>query len=40
MFGSINSKSVLVQVVACHQTGGKPLPKPILTQFTNTYMQH
>ena len=38
--GPIDNKSALVQVLAWHLTGDKPLPEPMLTQFTNTYMQH
>ena len=38
--GSIDDKLASVQVMTCRQTGDKPLPEPILTQFTNTYMQH
>ena len=33
--GPINNKSALVRVI-----GGKPLPEPVLTQFTDVYMQH
>ena len=36
----IHNKSALVQVMAWRQTGDKPLPEPMLTQFINTYMQH
>ena len=36
---SIKNKSALVQVMAWHLTGDKPLPEPLLTSFTNTYMQ-
>ena len=35
-----DNKSVLVQVMACGRTGDKPLPEPVLTQFTNAYMRH
>ena len=38
--GPIDNKSELVQVMALHWTGNKPLPEPMLTQFTDTYMQH
>ena len=38
--GSIDNKSVLVQVMAWHRTGDKPLPEPMLTQFTDDYMRH
>ena len=31
----INNKQALVQVVAWHQTGNKPLPEPMITQFTS-----
>ena len=36
----INNKPALVQVIAWHQTGDKPLPEPMLTQLTDAYMQH
>ena len=36
----IDNKPALVQVMASHQTGDKPLPEPILIQFTNAYMRH
>ena len=35
--GPINSKSSLVEVMACCRTGDKPLPEPLMTQFTNAY---
>ena len=38
--GSIGNKAALVEVMAWHQTGDKPLPKSMLAQFTNTYMRH
>ena len=38
--GPIDNKLVFVQVMACRRTGNKPLPEPILTQFTDAYMQH
>ena len=38
--GSIDSRPALVQVMAWHLTGNKPLPEPMLTQFTDAYMQH
>ena len=38
--GSIDYKSVLVQVMAWSRAGAKPLPEPMLTQFTDAYMQH
>ena len=34
----IDNKQALVQVMACRQTGDKPLPEPMLTQFTDAYM--
>ena len=37
--GPIDNKSVLVQVMAWHQTGDKPVPEPMLNQFTDAYMQ-
>ena len=38
--GLIDNKPALVQVMAWHQTGDKPLPEAMLTQFTGTYMWH
>ena len=36
----IDNKPALVQVMACRQTGHKPLPEPMANQFTDAYMQH
>ena len=36
--GSIDNMYALVKVLAWCQAGAKPLPEPILTQFTDTYM--
>ena len=33
-------KSVLVQVMAWHRTGEKPLPESMLTHFTDAYLRH
>ena len=33
--GPIDDKSALVQMMAWHQIGDKPLPEPMLTQFTD-----
>ena len=38
--GTIDNKSALVQIMACHQTGDKPLPELMLTQFTDAYIGH
>ena len=38
--GQIDYKSALVQVMAWRRTGEKPLPEPMLTQFTDAYMRH
>ena len=38
--GSMDNKPALVQVMAWHQTGDKPLPEAMLTQFTDAYMRH
>ena len=38
--GPIDNKSALVQVMAWHQTGDKPLPEAIMTRFTDAYIQH
>ena len=29
-----------VQLMAWHRTGDKPLPEPMMTQFTDAYMRH
>ena len=36
----INNKPVLVQVMNWRRTGDKPLPEPMMTQFTDVYMRH
>ena len=36
----IDNKPALVQVMAWRRTGDKPLPEPMLTQFTDAYMRH
>ena len=38
--GPIDNKLALVQVMAWHRTGDKPLPEPMLAQFTDAYMWH
>ena len=38
--GLIGNKSALVQVMACRLFCAKPLPEPMLTQFTDAYMRH
>ena len=38
--GPIDYKSALVQVVAWHRTGEKPVPESMLTQFTDAYIRH
>ena len=38
--GPMDNKSALVQVMAWRRKGDKPLPEPMLTQFTDTYVQH
>ena len=35
-----NNKSALIQVMAGHQTEAKPLPEPMMTQFSGAYMIH
>ena len=39
-YGPIDNRSALVQVMAWHRTGDKPLPEPMLTQFTDEYIRH
>ena len=36
----IDNKAALVQVMAWRLTGDKPLPEPMLIQFTYAYMWH
>ena len=36
----IDNKPALVQVMAWCQTGEKPLPEPMMTQFIDAYMRH
>ena len=36
----ISHYQALVQVMAWHQIGNKPLPEPMLIQFTDAYAQH
>ena len=36
----IDNKPALVQVMAWHRTGDKPLPEVMLAQFTDAYMRH
>ena len=37
---TIHNKTTLVQVMAWCRVGDKPLPGPMLTQFTDAYMRH
>ena len=36
----IDNKPALVQVMAWRRTGDKPLPVPMMMQFTDAYMRH
>ena len=38
--GSIDNKWAVVQVIYWRRIGDKPLPEPMLIQFTDAYMQH
>ena len=38
--GPIDNSPALVQIMAWRRIGDKPLSEPILTRFTDTYMQH
>ena len=38
--GPNDNKQALVQVMAWRRKGDKPLPEPMLSQFTDTYMRH
>ena len=35
-----DNKPAVAQVMAWRRTCNKPLPDPMMTQFTDTYMQH
>ena len=36
----IDNKPALVHIMAWRRTGDKPLPEPMMTQFTDAYMWH
>ena len=36
----IDNKPALVQVMVWRRTGDKPLPEPVMTQFSDAYMRH
>ena len=36
----VSNWSTLIQVMVWHQTGAKPIPKPMTTQFADAYMRH
>ena len=38
--GPIDNKPALDQVMVWRRTGDKPLPKPMMAQFTDAYMRH
>ena len=38
--GPIGNQSVVVQVIAWHRTGDKPLSETKLSQFIDEYIQH
>ena len=38
--GPIDSDPALVQATVWRRIGDKPLPKPMLTEFTDAYMRH
>ena len=38
--GPIDNKLALVQVMAWHHAGDKPLPEAMMTQFIDAYMRH
>ena len=38
--GQSDNKPALVRVMAWRRRGDKPLPEPMLTQFTDGYMRH
>ena len=38
--GPIDNNSALVQIMAWRRIGDKPLSEPMLTRFSDAYMQH
>ena len=36
----MDNKSVLVQIMAWHQIGDKPLSEPTMAHFTEAFMRH
>ena len=38
--GPIENKPALVQVMVWRRAGDKPLPEPMMVQFTDAYMRH
>ena len=38
LYGLMNNKPSLVQIMDCRQTGDKPLSEPMTVEFTDTYM--
>ena len=40
LWSPTDNKPGLVQVMAWRQTDDKPLPLPMMTQFTDAYMRH
>ena len=38
--GPTDNNSALVQVMAWRRAGDKPLPEPVMIQFTDAYMRH
>ena len=38
--GPMDNKPALVQVMVWRRTGDKPLPEPMMAQFTDAYMRH
>ena len=37
---SVDNKPALVQIMVWRRIGEKPLPEPMMTQFTDAYMRH
>ena len=36
----IDNKTALVEIMAWHRTGDKPLSEPVMAQLNDTYMRH
>ena len=40
LISAVDAKPTVVQVIAWHQSGNKPLPEPMMSNFMETYVWH